>query len=283
MKIDDAIHGISTLITVTTPELTSQGSGFFYQEMAQKDPTKKDGQWVAIENVWLVTNRHVAMPKIKDNELVPDSFTFNMRRLEKERVVWDPITLNKEELLKRIRFHQDPKVDVCAVRVLDLLSEKMRSGQKMVQWYGVSKDNFPGQNRIHPEVTSDAIVIGYPRGFYDQANLYPIVKSGIIASRWGFGFGGNPYFLIDTKLFPGSSGSIVISKPTNMVVENGKILHHPEKQFAFLGIYSGEPFQQHQPIEFDDVTIIRKSGFNVGIVWYAGLVEDIIGSANSPK
>ena len=102
------------------------------------------------------------------------------------------------------------------------------------------------------------------------------MKSGIVATRWGSNFNGNPFFLIDAKLFPGSSGSIVISKPTDVVVENGQIFHNPEKQFAFLGIYSGEPYQQQQPIEFDDFTLIRKSGFNLGIVWYANLVEEII-------
>ena len=115
-----------------------------------------------------------------------------------------------------------------------------------------------------------------PRGFYDELNKFPILKSGKLASRHGLNFNGNPYFLIDSKLFPGSSGSVVISEPTDFVLENGNILHSSEKQFAFLGIYSGEPFQQSQPIELDDMTIIRKSGFNVGIVWYGYLVEEIL-------
>ena len=68
----------------------------------------------------------------------------------------------------------------------------------------------------------------------------------------------------------------MLTKPTNLLVENGNLFHNTEKQFAFLGIYSGEPYQQHNPIKFDDITITRKSGFNVGIVWYGHIVEDII-------
>lgn len=281
MKIDDAIHGISTLILVSTPGGNSQGTGFFYQELGEKDPENDGGQWRTVENVWLVTNRHVALPVVEGNENIPETFTFHMRRAENERVVWDPITLDRAELLNRIRVHKDSGVDVCAVPVLDLLTAKIKSGENFLQWYGVTNENLPGENKIHPEVTSDAVVVGYPRGFYDEVNLYPIVKSGIVASRWGAAFGGKPYFLIDAKLFPGSSGSVVISKPTNVVVEDGNIYHNPEKQFAFLGVFSGEPFQQHQPIEMDDMTIIRKAGFNVGIVWYADLVEEIIGESGT--
>ena len=74
------------------------------------------------------------------------------------------------------------------------------------------------------EVFDDYLVIGYPRMFYDKVNLFPIVKSGIIASKWQGMLNGKPYFLIDAKLFPGSSGSIVISKPIGTVIENGKFM-----------------------------------------------------------
>jgi hypothetical protein len=47
------------------------------------------------------------------------------------------------------------------------------------------------------------------------SNVFSIVKSGNISSKWGNRFGGEPYFLIDARLFTGSSGSLVISKPTN--------------------------------------------------------------------
>jgi len=120
------------------------------------------------------------------------------------------------------------------------------------------------------------VIIGYPKGFYDEKNVFPIVKSGIIATRWGTHFNGMPAFLIDAKLFPGSSGSIVLTKPINYIVVDGKPLYAQDKQFAFLGVYSGEPFRQQVPIDLDDITILRKDSFNVGIVWYGQLVVDIV-------
>lgn len=278
MQVDDVIHGISTLIRVqTVTGAESQGTGFFYQQLSPSDPTK-DGQWREIENAWLITNRHVLLPRSPNGESIPISLTFHLRKITNGSISWEPITLDRAAIVARAKLHVNPEVDVCAIHILDLITDAriLSEGVDYLDWYGVSSDNFAGNNKINPHVTSDAVVVGYPRGFYDQVNLFPIVKSGIIASRWGANFQGKPYFLIDAKLFPGSSGSIVISKPTDVVVENGKFFHATEKQFAFLGIYSGEPYQAHSPIEFDDLTIIRKTGFNVGIVWYGHLVEEII-------
>jgi len=275
MQIDDAIHGISTLIQVQTTTGGSQGTGFFYQQLSPADPNK-DGQWREIDSAWLITNRHVLLPQSPAGKSTPISLTFHLRKVIGESIVWEPITLDQSSIISRAKLHTNPEIDVCAIHVLDLITEKLKSGEKYLNWYGVSSDNLPGRNKINPHVASDAVVIGYPRGFYDQVNVFPIVKSGIIASRWGANFQGKPYFLIDAKLFPGSSGSIVISKPTDVVVESGQIFHSKEKQFAFLGIYSGEPYQEYSPIALDDLTIIRKSGFNVGIVWYGHLVDEIL-------
>ena len=102
------------------------------------------------------------------------------------------------------------------------------------------------------------------------------MKSGIVASRWGAHFQGKPYFLVDAKLFPGSSGSIVVSKPQQFAFDGGQLLRAQEKQFAFLGVFSGEPFLEGEPVELDGMVITKKSGFNLGIVWYGNLVRDLI-------
>lgn len=284
MNVDDAFHGISTLVVVRASTVQSQGTGFFYHELGSPDPSKP--QWSPIEKTWLVTNRHVLIPRIGGQETVPDYISFHLRKVSGTGLAWEPITILQDELLRRAKFHPDVNVDVCIIDVLDLLRERISTDDKFLQWYSIGKESLPGGDNESVEVADDAVVIGYPRGFYDQTNLFPIVKSGIVASRWGAPFGGLPYFLIDAKLFPGSSGSIVVSKPKEMAMIGGRLMHSREKQFVFLGIFSGEPIRQHQPIEFDDITIIRKSGFNVGTVWYGYLVEEIINNGapyNTPE
>lgn len=225
------------------------------------------------------------LPQINDKEVVPDSLTLRIRRLEGSTVIWESIVLSRDELLQRVRLHPRPEVDVAAVNVLDLITDRIKDETaRYMNWHSVSAEYLPGNNKIKIEVTDDAVVIGYPRGYYDEVNVFPVVKAGIVASRWGAPFNGQPYFLVDAKLFPGSSGSIVISKPRDFVVDSGQIFHAQQKQFAFLGIFSGEPYLQHSPLQFDDMTIVRKSGFNVGIVWYGYLVGEVIhdGAAITP-
>lgn len=278
MKLDDKINTISTIITTSYRGKVSQGTGFFFQEEENKDPSKKGDQWLQIENLWLVTNKHVLL--IKDDngkEQVPDEFTFHLRKINNSKVQWFPITLNSSDLKKQAKIHTNDIVDIAAIEILDLVTNLIKNKENnLAQWSAVTEKNLPGKNKIDVEVSDEAVTIGYPKGFYDKFNLFPIIKSGIIASRWGGQFNGNPYFLIDAKLFPGSSGSLVITRPINQVVHKGQMFASKNKKFAFLGVYSGEPFRQNRPIEFDDMTIIRKEGFNVGIVWYSYLVIDII-------
>jgi hypothetical protein len=279
LGIDDVFHTITTLVSVSMPDGQSQGSGFYYQQLA---PAEKPGEpgWRTIEKTWLVTNRHVAFPRVSGKEQVPDSFSFHLRKVDGEKITWEPVRLTTTDLLDRAKLHPNPAVDVCVIEIHDLLVERFKGGN-ITGWHAVHSEQLPGKREIFVEVSDDAVVVGYPRGFYDDVNLFPIVKSGIIATRWGAHFKGHPCFLIDAKLFPGSSGSIVVSKPTNIAFVDGQMMYSKEKQFAFLGIFSSEPYLQENPIEFDDMVITRKSGFNLGVVWYGHLVDEIIASGQA--
>ncbi len=273
MSFGAVLRGISTLITVDTPSIQTQGTGFFYQEPGSAN-LAEDEEWP--DQLYVVTNRHVVLPEVEGSEVLPSSFTFYLRRLEDGEVEWAPVVLDQRELIDRLKLHPDPSVDVAVVDVLNLMRDQIMAQGDYLKWYGISEKQLPGEKGLSVEVTDDALVIGYPREFYDEHNLFPIVKSGIIASNWGDFLDGQPYFLIDAKLFPGSSGSIVISKPKDIRMteeEGGDVVNlSDDKEFAFLGIYSGDPYWQEKPIELDDMTIIRKLGFDVGIVWYAQLV-----------
>ncbi len=276
MTLDDKFNTISTRTITSFQGKTSQGSGFFYQEEGDKDPNAKKGEWILIRNLWLITNKHVLLSRDHEGSYqIPDSFTFHYRKKNGSTIEWFPVTLNKNEIKKRSKIHMNDIVDIIAIEILDTQTELIKKNQ-IIRNSVITEENLPGKSKINIEVSDETIILSYPKGFYDQLNLFPIVKSGIIASKWGAHFNGHPYFLIDAKLFPGSSGSLVISHPTNQILYQGKILTSQEKQFVFLGVFSGEPFKQSQPIDFDDMTIIRKEGFNVGIVWYSNLVEEII-------
>jgi hypothetical protein len=277
MNLNDTFHCISTIILTNAPSVGSQGTGFYYQRLAPKD--KEGPQWRRVDGQWLVTNRHVLIPRNGDSELLPSSVTFHLRKFDANGALqWDAITLTTEDVERLARFHPNKSIDVATLNIQKLMTDRLKGGEKYANCYAVSCENFAGQNNIRVEASSDVLVVGYPRRFYDDVNLYPVIKAGIIASRWGTNFQGERYFLIDAKLFPGSSGSIVVSKPIDMIVKDGQIMHASEKQFAFLGVFSGEPFRHERPVELDDMIIVQKSSFNVGIVWYAELVDEILDS-----
>ena len=60
-----------TMTTITIASVTkdgkkysSQGSAFYYNEQSPAEPGKTGPQWYRLDKHWLVTNRHVVLPKI---------------------------------------------------------------------------------------------------------------------------------------------------------------------------------------------------------------------------
>ena len=278
--LDHQILSMTTIIECGINNgIKSQGSGFFYNKLGPQDENKEgQSHWRLIEGTWLVTNRHVALLKINDKEVIPDYFIFNLRKEKSdEKIEWFPVVLTKEELTNRLKLHPNEVVDVAVIDVGDLMKKcSYELNEDIFYPSSLTSDNLPISSPIEINVTSDIVVASYPRGFYDDFNKFPILKSGIIASSWSLNFNGLPFFLIDAKLFPGSSGGLVISKPIDIALIEGKIMHHESKQFVFLGVYSGEPVYHSNLIDLEDITIIKKESFGLGSVWYSYLIPDII-------
>ena len=130
------------------------------------------------------------------------------------RIDWHPVVLRRDDLLQRVHLHPNPAVDVVAIEIQDYLDEAYRDKtfSEVVGHHRLSNHYMPKCNPQCIQATTDIIVCSYPHGFYDRVNKFPIIKSGIIASSWGANFGGDPCFLVDCQLFPGSSGGLVLSK-----------------------------------------------------------------------
>jgi hypothetical protein len=273
-NIDHRVLSMTTLVDCRFLGNNSQGTGFFFQELDSVKPNS----WSQIRNVWLVTNRHVIYFK-DDNggEHMPEVLTFYLKKYEDSTIQWVPINISSAELSNRLRIFPDSSVDIAAIQVYDLIMEKVNSTKNLLQWSAVSEYDFPNKDNPPVHVADDIIVVGYPLGYYDLVNLNPIAKLGIIASYWGDWFNGKPYFLIDSKLFPGSSGSIVISKPANFALINGKVSYSAQKQFEFLGLFSGEPHRMAaESFDAGDIIIQKKQKYDVGIVWYYYLLPQLI-------
>jgi hypothetical protein len=277
MALRDKLRQVTTTIEAYTSKSLWTGTGFFYKREVKDD----DGKIIDFK-LWLVTNRHVVLEKENSGkENLPTELKFNMRCVDsktKSKIQWFPIVLNNKELTSVLRVHKNADFDVAVVEVTHHIIDAIKSNPQFTFTYtAVSEDDIPQNNGFDIDICDDAIAIGYPRGYYDVVNLFPIIKSGIIASPWNVSFEGKPMFLLDVKLFPGSSGSLVISKPSNDISINGKLQSHPDKHFAFLGVFSGEPYKPGMPIKVDEeLTIIKNSTYNLGVVWYSFLIDEII-------
>jgi hypothetical protein len=65
----------------------------------------------------------------------------------------------------------------------------------------------------------EVLYVGYPKGVYDRFNFTPLARRGITASPYRLNFDGRPCFVIDGQVYPGSSGSpvLTIRQPGNHI------------------------------------------------------------------
>lgn len=83
---------------------------------------------------------------------------------------------------------------------------------------------IPDEERIkNLNYIEDVLVIGYPSGLYDTINNTPIARRGITATPIQLDYEGKSCFLIDSAIYPGSSGSPVVIYNQSSYVENGTI------------------------------------------------------------
>lgn len=283
LSLDLRLLGATTIIKVASSNGNRKhGTGFYYIN-TDLDDSKMENGWRTVDDIWLITNKHVVFDNHESTSLIfPESLTFALREVINNKIEWFFIELDKEEIKKRIKTHQDPITDVVAIRVDDIIIETQQKFEKekraLVSFGNITNLNLPNNSPINIEVTSDIIVASYPMLFYDTYNKFPIIKSGIIASMWGGNFNGNRCFLIDSQLFSGSSGGLVISQPTNFAMIKGMPSHSPEKQYVLLGVYSGQYHREVQRQSKDNALHDADSSFGLGIVWYSNLIPEIINS-----
>lgn len=82
-------------------------------------------------------------------------------------------------------------------------------------YYGLRLQQIPKGdelNKYHP--ATDIVVVGYPNGLWDDVNNLPIFRKGILATSPSVMYKNTQEFLIDCAIYPGSSGSPVLSVET---------------------------------------------------------------------
>lgn len=211
--------------TVRIDGNNSTGTGFFYIY-----------DFGGLSKVFLVTNRHVIEPNQVGTinfHSAKDLYPNNGLNIGKRVTV----NLNQAEWQQRWKFHSDKNIDIA---ILDFtIIEHDLDQKKMHVYYKALHSNTLISSDDYPDISSiqQVVYVGYPQGLIDNHNLLPIARSGYTASPIKFDFDGQKQFLIDSAVYPGSSGSpVCILNEGTPFVDRNNALHMDKTRFIFLGV-----------------------------------------------
>lgn len=160
--------------------------------------------------------------------------------------------------------HPDPELDVDVVCIPIRQDDPLRNAAVMAL---APENHFPDD--METALVDEVKLYGYPGGYYDDVHNLPIVKTGHVASAFGIPHKNKPYFLVDTTIAKGMSGSPVFS--------------HGSMRY-FLGILSADLSILLEVTKNGKVEE-EKLDLNLSIIWYARLIGEILDQLpeNSPQ
>ena len=238
----------------------SVGTGFFYIHV-----------FGDLVKIFLVTNRHV----VEDCQFGSIIFHaskngYPNKALEVGKRV--TVNLNSAQWKHWWKFHPDQNVDI-AILDFTIIEKQLDERKQYVFYKAMSSDLLINSDDYH-DISSiqQVFFCGYPNGFIDNQNLLPIARSGYTASPIKFDFDGQKKFLIDSSVYPVSSGSpVCIINEGIPFVDRNNTLKIDVTRFIFLGVLSGVNVKR-EAANPDEV----KHYLNLGIVVKGECVKETI-------
>ena len=210
----------------------SFGSGFLIFHQVACDSKRNRCDY----HLFLVTNKHV-IPREHGSSSRDISIRTAFRKPDGGVEVRDipiPILNQNAIYVSEVTAHPDPSIDVVVIDVTNALSaahaeffaRAAETRKTLLTSLLVSRDKLKAAGI---GIGTEIYLLGYPSGIYDQENVSPILRIGIISTEPTRDFFFNselrtrvpdlppkvPGFLIDGNVFPGSSGSMVVRR-TNL-------------------------------------------------------------------
>lgn len=233
----------------------STGTGFFFRY-------DFDGQFAPV----IVTNRHV-MENAKNVKLIfslSGYFEGNDKSVEIEE-------LKVHDVQKNVIYHENPEIDLCVIPMLGVLGYFEKYGKDpRISFLGFN--NIPNNKQLEDlRFVEDIMMVGYPNGISDFKNNFPIFRKGITATHPGVDFNGQPEFLVDMTIIPGSSGSPVFLINDSGFRDRFGNINIGESRFYLLGINKavftanaeGKIVEIPAPTE---LKVYSQIGINLGII-----------------
>jgi len=234
MKFDPTL----CVTEIRTNRQNEGGTGFFYKKY---------------DELYLITNRHVIVDEkenYKPNEIYLRVYRNHPIRLydEKGNPIWF--------IHPKFEFdeNKEPIPDVVAIPL------KTTENWKNIRYF--SSNELPPKKdfeNLYIPSSESLDVVGYD--YYTPGVKFHSVW---LNTKYGESYQNKPQFLVKGKLYPGCSGSPVLSLSTHLKYSTNFL-----KPPVLLGIYGG-------PLRILSSVYIEESDLN--IVWYSWLIEEILTS-----
>lgn len=179
------------LATVRIETKSSVGTGFFFNFANEDSKTRLFG---------IVTNKHVISGEPEVRFQIASCNKENNSRDCVNKITFDIHTEN-------FMLHPEEDIDLAVLPFGPIIRELNSRGVApyfvSYSWNSIPPVEYHG----HFIVGSDIYMVGYPDGLWDEKNLLPLMRKGILATSMDVDFQGKPDFAIDCAVFGGSSGS----------------------------------------------------------------------------
>jgi hypothetical protein len=271
--------------------------------------------------IFLITNKHILPPEGKQREIkvrVVVRDTDGASRVEDVSV---PVTGADGKYLPSVRMHPNPETDVAAINIattafgskFQLLIDAITTGKRLDTSMLLSMDQL---RSAKIGMGSSVYVLGFPAALYDPRNVSPVLRMGVISTDPEDGYTFNDElrqttglpkhidgFLIDSNVYPGSSGSLVIAGPesqprkspgTAKAAPKGASKSGASKGSGSAGVASGgaDKDTEWQPyivgivagsIPIFDAPLRSYERIGLGIVYSANTIREVIQQFDTPR
>ncbi len=222
----------------------------------------------------LVTNKHVLA------EAKQVRFFFTLREGSQPKI-GERLDVTLEDVTSAWHGHPEGTIDVAVMPIAPIV-EKAHAEGKSLFLRMLPNSLVPSRDQISElDAIEEVLFVGYPSGIYDTHNLMPIARRGTTATPPQLDYGGQPVFLVDASVFPGSSGSPVL------ICNTGG--YSTKKGFRFgtrvllLGMIAEVAFRkEHGKIDFVSIpaanvpVVTTREMLDLGIVYKSSTIVDTV-------
>lgn len=240
------------------------GTGFIYN--VELDVDEPEPKFVGL----VVTNKHV----IKGADRAAIRFFAGKDDEAFEPLLGEAHTVTIPSPETLFTGHPNPDIDVTVASHVPWINELRNQGDNVFFRGITSSLAMNDENAQTLDALEEVTFIGYPNGLYDHVNYLPIARRGHTATPPSVDYGGQPMFLVDASVFPGSSGSPVLLVDSGMfTTRTGDVM--AGHRMMLLGVMAAV-YQRDVPVLQvpTGMGAVVEDAIDIGLVYKARAIDE---------